>query len=92
MHYERVRASVRICLGHNSYIYAWISKLFDTVVVLGKEKCCLNHFLGRFKVKVKINIHSKCIFVLYLYHLFQYIIRGKMACIECFRMLSLVFC
>ena len=22
-------ASVRICLGHNTYIYAWISKLFD---------------------------------------------------------------
>ena len=39
-----------------------------------------------------INIHSKCIYVLYLQHLFQYIIRGKMASIECFSMLSLVFC
>ena len=32
-----MRVSVRICLGHNSYIYAWISKLFDTVIVLEEE-------------------------------------------------------
>ena len=44
MHCARVRASVRICLGHNSYIYEWISKLLDTVVVLGEEKWCLKHF------------------------------------------------
>ena len=29
-----VRESVRICPGHNFYIYAWISKQFGTVVVL----------------------------------------------------------
>ena len=39
-------------MGHNSYISAWLSKLFDTVVVLGEEKCHLKHFLGRLKVKV----------------------------------------
>ena len=38
--------------GHNSYIYAWISKLFNMVVVLEEEKCHLKHFLGRLKVKV----------------------------------------
>ena len=33
-----VHAFVRPHLsGHNSYIYAWISKLFDTVGVLEKE-------------------------------------------------------
>ena len=32
-----VRASVQICPGHNSYIYAWISNLFHIVVVLEKE-------------------------------------------------------
>ena len=46
--------SIRIYLGHNSYIYAWISKLFNTVVVLGEEKCHLKHFLGRLKVKVTL--------------------------------------
>ena len=29
--------SVRICLGNNSYIYAWISKLFGTFDVLEEE-------------------------------------------------------
>ena len=29
-----VRMSVWICPGHNSYIYAWISKLFNIVFVL----------------------------------------------------------
>ena len=29
-----VRAYVRICPGHNSYIYGWISKLFDTLLSL----------------------------------------------------------
>ena len=44
--------------GHNSYIYAWISKLFDTVVVLEEEKCHLKHFfLGRLKVKVTLEGH-----------------------------------
>ena len=52
-----VHPSVRICPGHNSYIYAWISKLFDTVVVLGEETCCLKHFLGRLKVKVTLEGH-----------------------------------
>ena len=47
-----LRMSIRICLGYNSYIYAWISKLFYTVFVLGEEKCHLKHFLGRLKVKV----------------------------------------
>ena len=36
--------SIPICLGHYSYIYARISKLFNTTVVLGKEKCHLKHF------------------------------------------------
>ena len=50
--------SIRICLGHNSYIHAWISKLFDTVVVLGEEeKCHLKHFLCRLKVKVTLKCH-----------------------------------
>ena len=49
-----VRASVQICVGHNSYMYVWISKLFDTVVVLEEEKCHLKHFLGRLKVKVTL--------------------------------------
>ena len=47
-----VHASIRICLGHNSYIYAWISKLFDAVVVLEEVKCHLKQVLGRLKVKV----------------------------------------
>ena len=49
-----VRPSIRICPGRNSYIYAWISNLFDTVVVLEEEKCHLNIFLGRLKVKVTL--------------------------------------
>ena len=31
------------CVGHNWYIYAWISKEFYTVVVLEKEKCHSNY-------------------------------------------------
>ena len=31
------------CPGHNLYIYAWISKLYGTVV-LEEEKCHLKHF------------------------------------------------
>ena len=51
-------ASVRICPGHNSYIYGWVSKLFDTVVVLEEEKCHLKlFFLGRLKVKVTLEGH-----------------------------------
>ena len=49
--------SLRICPGHNFYIYAWISKLFDTVLVLGDEKCHLKHYLGRLKVKVTLGGH-----------------------------------
>ena len=41
-----MRPSVRICPGHKSYIYAGISKLLGTVVVLEEEKCHLKH-LGR---------------------------------------------
>ena len=52
-----VRASFQICPGHNSFIYAWISKLFDTVVVLEEEKCHLQHCLGRLKVKVILEGH-----------------------------------
>ena len=44
-------------LGHNSYIYAWISKLFDTVIVLGEENGHLIHCLGRLKVKVTLEGH-----------------------------------
>ena len=38
-----VRACMWIFPGHNSYIKGWMSKLFDTVVVLEKEKCRLKH-------------------------------------------------
>ena len=48
-----MRAYVRICLGHNFYIYASISKLFNTVFVL-EEECHLKPFLGRLKVKVTL--------------------------------------
>ena len=58
----RVRVSVRICLGHNSYIYAWISKSFDTVVVLGEEKCHLKHVSGSLKVKVTLEGHINELF------------------------------
>ena len=57
MYCARARASVRICPGHNSYIYAWFSNLFDTAVVLEEEKCHLKHFLGRLKVKVTLEGH-----------------------------------
>ena len=44
--------------GHNSYSYAWIPKLFDTVFVLEEEKGHLKHFLmGRVKVKVTLEGH-----------------------------------
>ena len=55
--YACVCVSVEICPGHNSYIYAWISKLFDPVGVLEEEKCHLKHFLGRLKVKVTLECH-----------------------------------
>ena len=41
--------------SHYSYIYGWISNLFDTVVI--EEKCHLKHFLGRLKVKVTLEGH-----------------------------------
>ena len=47
--------SVWICPGHNSYIYACISKLFDKCCLLGGE--VLKHFLGRLKVKVTLEGH-----------------------------------
>ena len=62
MHCARARASVRICLGHNSYIYAWISKLFETVVVLEEEKCHLEIFLSRLNVKVTLEGHINELF------------------------------
>ena len=62
MHCARVRAFVRICPGHNSYFYAWISKLFDTVVVLEEEKCHLKHFLGSLNVKVTLESHINELF------------------------------
>ena len=55
--------SIRICLGHNSYIYAWISKLFNTIVVLGEEKCHLKHFLGRLKVMITLEGHINELFL-----------------------------
>ena len=55
--------SIRICLGHNSYIYAWISKLFNTIGVLGEEKCHLKHFFGRLKVKVTLKGHINELFL-----------------------------
>ena len=39
-----VPASVQIGWGQYSYIYGWISKFFDTVVVLEEEECHLKHF------------------------------------------------
>ena len=48
---------IQICLGKNSYIYAWISKYFDSFVVLEEEKCHLKHFLVRLKVKVTLEGH-----------------------------------
>ena len=39
-----VRASARICLGHNSCIYALISKLFDISVFLEEENYHFKHF------------------------------------------------
>ena len=76
MHCARARASVRICTGHNSHIYAWISNLFDIVVVLEEEKCHLKHFLGRLKVKVTLEGHINELFwaitLIYIYmHEFQ---------------------
>ena len=65
VHSARARASVGICLGHNSYINAWISKLYDTVVVLGEEKCYLKFFLGRLKVKVTLEGHINELFLGY---------------------------
>ena len=62
VHCARAGASVRICPGHNSYIYAWISNLFDTVVVLEEEKCHLNYYLGRLKVKVTLEGHINELF------------------------------
>ena len=62
MHCARARASVRICPDLYSYIYAWISNLFDTVVVLEEEKCHLKHFLGRLKVKVTLEGHINELF------------------------------
>ena len=48
-------ASIAICTGHNSYIYGWILKLFDTVAVREEAKCHLKHFFsGRLKVKVTL--------------------------------------
>ena len=58
----RVHPSVWICPGQNTYIYAWISKLFDTFVVLGEEKYHLKHFLGRLKVKVTLEGHINKLF------------------------------
>ena len=52
-----IHPSVWICSNHNSYMYGWISKLFDTVVVLEDEKCHLKHLLGRLKVKVTLEGH-----------------------------------
>ena len=41
-----VRTYAQICTSHNSCIYRWISKLFDTVVVLEEEQCHLKHFIS----------------------------------------------
>ena len=57
-----VRMSVWICLGHNSFNYAWISKLFNTVFVLDEGKCHLKYFLGRLKVKVTVEGHINELF------------------------------
>ena len=43
-------------------IYARISKLFYTAVVLGEGKCHLKHFLDRLKVKVTLEGHINEIF------------------------------
>ena len=62
VHCVRACASVRICPSHNSYIYTWISKFCDTVVVLEVEKCHLKHFLGRLNVKVTLEGHINELF------------------------------
>ena len=49
-----VCASVLICPGHNFDMYAWISKLFGTVVLLEEGKCHLKHFWGGLTVKVTL--------------------------------------
>ena len=50
-------ASLQIYPGHSSYIFARISNLFDTVVVLLEEKGHLKQDLGRLKVKVTLEGH-----------------------------------
>ena len=64
--------SIRICLGHNSYIYAWISKLFKTIVVLG-ENCHLKHFLGGLKVKVTLESHINELFLGHNFYIYAWI-------------------
>ena len=39
-----VSASFQICLDHNLYNNAWISKQFGTVVALEEEICLFKHF------------------------------------------------
>ena len=57
-----LRMSVWICLGHNSFIYARISKLYNTVFVLDEEWCPLKYFLGKLKVKVTLEGHINELF------------------------------
>ena len=38
-----VHVCIRICWGHNSYIYDGFQNYFNTVVVLEEEKCHLKH-------------------------------------------------
>ena len=53
-----MHASVRICLGHYFYIFAWISRLFGTVVVLEEKKRHLKHYLKSVEVKVTFDAYN----------------------------------
>ena len=51
-------ACVRPALSGSQLLHLCVDfKLFDTVFVLGEEKCHLKHFLGRFKIKVPLEGH-----------------------------------
>ena len=55
--FGKVYVRVSVCPDCKSNIYAWISNLFGTVVVLEEDKCHLKQFLGRLKVRVTLEGH-----------------------------------
>ena len=52
-----VRISVQIWLGHNSFIYAWISKLFNSFCSW-RGVVSFKTFLGRLKVTLEGHIYE----------------------------------